>query len=1138
MRCSSCGNENPEGVKFCNECAAPFPRRCPSCGFANPAGAKFCGECATPLAQSASAPAPSPRTEAQSIRISHDPAAENLEGERKTVTALFADIKGSMDLMEDLDPEEARALVDPALKLMIDAVHRYDGYIVQSTGDGIFALFGAPLAHEDHPQRALYAALRMQEEMRRYSTKLREAGNPPIEARVGINTGETVVRSIQTGDAHTEYTPIGHSTSLASRMQTLAPTGSIAVTEATEKLCAGYFTFKALGPTRVKGVTDPVNVFEVTGLGPLRTRLQRSVGRGLTKFVGRQREMDELKHAAAQAKSGHGQLAAAMAEAGVGKSRLFFEFKATAQSGAMVLETFSVSHGKATAYLPLIELLCNYFDINSEDDERRRREKVAGRLSILDPSLENTRPYIFALLGIAEKNDPRQMWEHHLDRLEEYLRRVQQKQDSMAQMAPELQRRRTLDAIKRILIRESLNQPLIVIFEDLHWIDDETQAFLNLLADSIGTARILLLVNYRPEYRHEWGNKTYFTQLRLDPLGEESAEEMLVGLLGTDRELEPLRRLIIERTQGNPFFMEETVQVLLDEGALVRNGTLKLTRTLSELKIPPTVQAILTSRIDRLAPASKELLQKLAVLGKEFALPLVRRVADKPIDEIDRMLSELQLAEFVYEQPASPDPQYVFKHALTQEVAYNSILIERRKLLHERAAAAVEELFPQQIDEHLSELAHHYGRSGNTPKAIEYLARSAEQAKQRSAHQEAIGSLRRALELIEKQPDDADRRRREVELQSALVECVAATRGPSSEESRAEMERALVLAEKLDDHREIFTAMSALHGACVITMDLRRARELAYRALKLGEDDRDASMIASSHGEIANVLISEGRFTEVPEHLERALAHFDSAASSAYYATFPRPLTLSIAGWNSWLLGYPNQARKFAEQSMASAANQPNQFLVAASTMWNMRIAVCLRDFAALRNAGAEAAQAEERGYAVATLMHLINGWAMALQNKDGIPIVAANYPHLQRLSRGPSWVHVLFGEAYCVAGRYHDGLRHVDDSMRYSDETGERTARAELHRMRGELLLAQDQGQSDRAEREFREAIEVARAQSAKSWELRATMSLARLLAKQRRQAEARTTLAKIYSWFTEGFDTADLKDAKALLAELETEA
>src|SRR5208282_1297658 len=713
MNCPACGAENPAEQKFCNECAAPFKRRCAKCGYENAPTAKFCGECATALTSSMSKPtartSPTP-----SVRIAPEQTdPEVAEGERKTVTALFADIKGSTELEQDLDPEEARAIIDPALKLMIDAVRRYDGYIVQSTGDGIFALFGAPVAHEDHPQRALYSAIRMQEELKKYSTRLREAGNAPLEARVGVNTGEVVVRSIKTGDGHTEYTPIGHTANLASRMQVLAPTGSIAISENTRKLVEGYFALKALGPTRVKGVSEPVNVYEVTGLGPLRTRLQRSAGRGLSKFVGRQAEMDALKRAAEQARAGRGQIVAAMAEAGVGKSRLIFEFKTVSQSGWMVLESFSVSHGTASAYLPVIDLLHGYFGIDSADDARRRRERVAGKIVILDLSLEDTLPYLYSLLAIAEADDP------------------------LNQMDAQVRRRRTLDAVKRILLRESLNQPLMLIFEDLHWIDDETQALLNVLADSIGTAKLLLLVNYRPEYSHQWNSKTYYTQLRLDPLGKESADEMLSALLGEGAEVRPLKRLIIERTEGNPFFMEETVQVLLDEGALVRDGTVRLTKALGELKIPPTVQAILAARIDRLPAEAKDLLQTLAVIGKEFPLSLVRAVLKKPEDEINRMLNELQLGEFIYEQPAVGDVEYTFKHALTQEVAYNSILAERRKALHERIASAIEVVFASQIEDHVVELARHYRRAGNSAKAIDYLLLAAEQEISRNAANEA-----------------------------------------------------------------------------------------------------------------------------------------------------------------------------------------------------------------------------------------------------------------------------------------------------------------------------------------------------------------------------------------------------------------
>ncbi|MBV8360443.1 MAG: AAA family ATPase, partial [Deltaproteobacteria bacterium] len=656
-----------------------------------------------------------------------------------------------MELMEDLDPEEARTIVDPALKLMIDAVHRYDGYIVQSTGDGIFALFGAPIAHEDDPQRALYAALRIQDEMRRYSAKLRESGNPPIEARVGLNTGEVVVRTLETGDGHTDYTPIGHSTNLAARMQTLAPTGSIAVTEITEKLCVGYFTFKSLGPTRVKGVTEPVNVFEVTGLGPLRTRFQRAAGRGLTRFVSREAELQQMKRALELTRNGHGQIVAAVGEPGVGKSRLFHEFKAVVQGLAgrdacpTVLEAYSISHGKASAYLPVIELLRDYFRIVPADDARQRREKVAGKIVILDRSLEDTLPYLYALLGIAE-NDV-----------------------SLTEMDPQIRRRRTYDAIKRVLLRESLNQPLIVIFEDLHWIDADTQGLLEVMCDSIASARMLLLVNYRPEYRHEWGGRSYYTQLRLDPLGPAGAGEMLSALLGDSPELTPVKQAIAARTEGNPFFIEEIVQALFEEGVLTGNGRVKLGRPFSQKSIPTTVQGMLAARIDRLPREEKELLQTLAAIGREFPLRLAQHVAGCPEPQLEGVLAHLQSAEFIHEQPAASDIEYIFKHALTQEVSYNSLLIEHRKLLHERIAGAIESLFADCLDDHLKDLAHHYRRSNNTVKAVEYLRRAGEQAAVRAFYEEAIELLNSALELLEKVDDGKARDAHELAIRTALM---------------------------------------------------------------------------------------------------------------------------------------------------------------------------------------------------------------------------------------------------------------------------------------------------------------------------------------------------------------------------------
>src|SRR5271156_5037255 len=792
MRCATCTTDNPSGIKFCGNCGAALRLKCSRCGLENPAEFKFCGECGAALTPAregaASAKLPSAVVEpAVQVRL-EQAAADASGGERKTVTALFADIKGSMDLMEGLDPEEARAIVDPALKLMIDAMHRYDGYIVQSTGDGIFALFGAPVAHEDHAQRGLYAALRVQEEMARYSAGLRAAGNPPVEIRVGLNTGEVVVRSIRTDDAHTEYTPIGHSMSLAARMQTLAPTGSIVITEQTQKLTAGYFDLKPLGPARIKGVTDPINVYQVMGIAPLRTRLQMSASRGLSKFVGRGAELEQLDKALDQARGGRGQIVAAMAEAGVGKSRLFYEFKMRRQSECLVLEAFSFSHGKASAYLPVVDLLKTYFRIADRDDERTRREKVTGKVLALDRALEDTLPHLFALLGIPSGDA------------------------GLDGMDPSIRRRRTREAVKSLIVRESLNQPLILIFEDLHWVDAESEALLQLLADSIGTAQILMMVNYRPEYRHDWGHKTYYTQLRLDPLGAENAAELLTAMIGDAAALAALKATIIERTQGNPFFMEEMAQVLFDQGVLVR------------------------------------------------------RVVGKPDDELAPMLSNLQAAEFIYEQPAFPENEYTFKHALTQEVAYDSVLMQRRRTIHEHSAKAIEEIFASTLDDHVADLAHHYSRSANAPKAIEYLRRAAEQAGARSAYNDAIGYAREALRLIGTMPDSRERDQIELKIQMMMGPLLVAVQGFSSAELATNIQRAQELCRHAGETPEMFGVLAGLWSFDHANGQLRESRLLAERLLVMAWRMETDLSTAVAHNAMGASQLWLGEFSAAREH--------------------------------------------------------------------------------------------------------------------------------------------------------------------------------------------------------------------------------------------------------------------------------
>ena len=672
-------------------------------------------------------------------------ARATLEGERKQVTVFFADIKDSTRLIEGLDPETAQQLLDPAIHLMMDAVHRFEGTVNQVLGDGIMALFGAPIAHEDHALRACYAALALQSAVRPYAEEVRRRHGMALQLRVGLNAGEVVVRAIG-NDLHMDYSAVGQTTHLAARMEQLATPGSILLTAATLRLVEGLVRVTALGPVPVKGLTEPVEVFELVGASALRRRLQAAAARGLTRFVGRQTELAALQQALERAGAGHGQVVALVGEAGVGKSRLVHEFVHAHQTqGWRVLESASVSYGKATPYFPVLELLRHYGHVEEHDDPRTIRAKVTGQVLTLDEALQETIPALLALLEALPADSP------------------------FLTLDPPQRRQRTLEALKRVLLRESQAQPLLLVFEDLHWIDSETQALLDRLVEGLPTARILLLVNYRPEYHHGWGSKTYYTQLRLDPLPPARADEVLQALLGDDPSLAPLKHLLITRTEGNPFFLEESVRTLVETSVLVGEpGAYRLAQALPTIQVPATVQAVLAARIDRLPPEEKRLLQTAAVIGTEVPLPLLQAIAELPEDALHRGLAHLQAAEFLYETRLFPEREYTFKHALTHEVAYSSVLLERRRVLHARIVEALEALAGDRRAEQVERLAHHALRGEVWDKALAYGRQAGEKALARSAHREAVGYFEQALSALPHLPETRDTCEQAIDLRLAL----------------------------------------------------------------------------------------------------------------------------------------------------------------------------------------------------------------------------------------------------------------------------------------------------------------------------------------------------------------------------------
>ncbi|MBI3302136.1 MAG: hypothetical protein HYZ72_08695 [Deltaproteobacteria bacterium] len=743
-----------------------------------------------------------------------------------------------------------------------------------------------------------------------------------------------------------------------------------------------------------------------------------------------------------------------------------------------MLETFSVSHGKAYAYLPLIELLKNYFQITSQDDERKRREKVTGKVLTLDRSLEDTLPYLFVLLGIAEPTS------------------------SLQQMDPQIRKRRTLDAIKRLLVRESVNQPLILIFEDLHWLDVETQAFLILLSESVATACILLLVSYRPEYRHDWGNRTYYSQLRLDPLGQEDAQELLTALLGDSAALQPLKRFILEKTEGNPFFMEEMVQALLEQGVLVHDPAAGTglrpapTMALTEIRLPSTVQGILTARIDRLPAEEKALLQTLSVIGKEFSSNLLKQVVEQPEEELQGLLSHLQAAEFIYEQPAFPEVEYTFKHALTQEVAYNSVLIERRRALHERTAQTIEALFHSRLDDHYEKLAQHYSHSGNAQKAVEYLQLAGQQAMQRSANAEAISHLTTALELLQALPDTPERLQKELLLQTTLGPALIATKGQAAPEVAKAYTRARELCQQLGETPQLFPVLLGLRRSYLVQAELQMARELGEQLLSLAHSVQDPALLLEAHGALGLPLFWLGELAPARAHLEQGIALYDPRQHNSHvflYGQDPGVLCRAYVAFALWHLGYPDQALKRIQEALILAQKLSHPYSLA----FALFIAAWIHQYrregqAAQERAEAMMALCSEQGFpfwlAEGTILR---GWALADQGQreEGIAQMrqglAAHQTTGVKLAR-PHFL-ALLAEAYAKGGQISEGLTVLAEALAMVDNSGERSHEAELYRLKGELSLKSrqvktSQGQSRTSQRQVKTSRDKSGVRSSES--------------------------------------------------------
>jgi predicted ATPase len=937
---------------------------------------------------------------------------------------------------------------------------------------------------------------------------------------VGLNSGEVVVRAIG-NDLHMDYSAVGQTTHLAARMEQLATPGSIRLTAVTLRLAEGLVQVNALGPFPVKGLTEPVEVFELVGASAIRRRLQASVARGLTRFVGRQQELLALQQALEQAGACHGQIVAVVGEVGVGKSRLVYEFIHSHHTqGWSVIESASVSYGKATPYFPVIDLLKRYSHIEDHDDTRAIRAKLTGQVLTLDTALQEVIPVLLALLDAAPEDSP------------------------FLTLDPGQRRQHTLDALKRLLLRESQVQPLLLVFEDLHWIDSETQALLNSLVESLPTTQLLLLVNYRPEYQHGWGSKTYYTQLRLDPLPPVNADEFLYALLGNDPSLAPVTRLLIARTEGNPFFLEESVRTLIETGVLVGEpGAYRLAQALPTIQIPTSVQAVLAARIDRLSADEKRLLQAAAVIGTEVRVPLLEAIAEIPEATLYRGLAHLQAAEFLYETRLFPERAYTFKHALTQQVAYQSLLMRTRQRYHQQLAQVLAAQ-PETVETQPELLAHHYTEAGLAAPAVTYWQRAGQRASERSAHLEAISHFTRGLEILQTLPDTAERAQHELHLQTALASVCIAVKGMGAVEVEQAYTRAHMLCQQVGDTSQLLLVLQGLRRFYTGRNDHQRVREIGEQLLHLGQRLHDPAVLLEAHLALGLLMRHLGELVAAHGHLEQALALYDRQAHHTLALRHGRDPGVSSRNFlilTLWLLGYPDQALQRSHEAITLAQDLAHPYSLVLALSFAARHAHLLRREARATQELAEAAIAlcTTQGFAQWLAENtLVCGWALAVQGQGEAGIAQLRQALAAFEATGASvrpYQLAMLAEAYGTTGQAEAGLVTLAEAFAAMHTTGERVWEAQLHQLKGELLL-QAGGQACEAAAAacLHHALDVARRQQAKAWELRAATSLSRLWQQQGKQAEACTLLAPIYGWFTEGFDTADLQEAKALLEAL----
>lgn len=1109
MQCLRCQQDVPADAQFCPECGTNLAPICAHCETTNAPGHKFCKQCGQPLATFPQEAVGGPRE------------APDAEAERRQLTVMFCDLVGATELSEALDPEDMREVVRAYQETCAHVIHRFEGHIAQYLGDGLLIYFGYPRAHEDDPGRAVRAGLGIVAALHDLNARLERDKGVTVAVRIGIHTGPVVVGQIGAG-VRKEQLALGETPNLAARLQGLADPDTIVISAATHRLVQGLFVCRDLGAQSLRGISTPVGTYCVLRESAARSRLEMTSVGELTPLVGREQEVGLLVDRWEQVKEGLGQVVLVSGEAGVGKSRLVHVLKEHVADELLIRwECRCSAYHQDSALFPVIDLMERALEFSRDEspqDKLRKIEKGLARCGLADPEAVSLWASLLSV-PLPERYRP-------------------------LNLTPQRQKQKTFEAVVRLLLALAAQAPMLFIVEDLHWIDPSTQELLDLVLQQVPTASVMVLLTFRSEFRPPWGARSHISSLMVNRFTRKQAESMVERVTrGKALPAEVLQQ-VVAKTDGVPLFVEELTKMILESGLLRdQDDRYALTGPLPPLAIPTTLQDSLMARLDRLAGV-KEVAQLGATLGRAFPYELLRAVSSLDETTLQRSLARLVEAELLYQRGVLPDATYIFKHALIQEAAYHSLLKSRRQQVHQRIAQVLAERFPEIAETQPELLAHHYSEAGLAAQAVEYWQRAGERAIQRSASLEAIAHLTRGLEVLKILPDSPERAEHELLLQVTLGVPLWARMGSAAPEVERVHARALELCRQVGETPHLFSVLRRLGAVYLVRGELRTGLDLHEQCLSLAQRLEDPGLVAQGHFIVGDDLLWFGELVSARAHLEQSLALYDPTRDRARallrYGCDPGMASLSFLGRVLWHLGYPDQAVKYSNQAIAIAGDVSHPFSQTWALSWAAALHQLRREVERVRElAEADVTLATEQAIPFFGAHGMIlRGWALIEQGqretgmaqlRQGLADYRATGAELER----SHWLGLL-AEACVKTEQIEEGLDVLAEALADVSLRGIRYYEAELYRLRGELMLRRRPAAESEAEGCFHRGVEIARRQSAKSWELRTAISLSRLWRAQGNRQEARTMLTETYGWFTEGFDTADLRDAKQLLDEL----